>query len=72
MTTKEALDALWIGWKTNEAYDTIKSALNRLEELEKDFEWLKSKLNLTFLDSLGFPEDKIKLAKIMGYEIEGY
>ena len=39
-----------------------------LNEALEDFEWLKHKLNLTFLNSLSSPEDKMRVMKIMGVE----
>ena len=41
-----------------------------LNEALEDFEWLKHKLNLTFLNSLSSPEDKMRVMKIMGVEYD--
>ena len=44
--------------------------LDIIESTLKDFEWLKSKLDIDFMNRLSVPEDKIRLLKIMGLEIE--
>ena len=41
-----------------------------IETALKDLEWLKSKLDIDFMNRLSVPEDKIRLLKIMGLEIE--
>ena len=48
--------------------DNEDEELDIIEKALKDFEWLKSKLNLTFLHSLSSPEDKMRVMKIMGVE----
>lgn len=46
-----------------DCYEIIETAL-------KDLEWLKSKLDIDFINRLSDPEDKIRLLKIMGLEVE--
>lgn len=66
MTSKEALEYLienkrmhWIREdKSEEALKSIKKDLD-------DFEWIKSKFNFAFLESLDV-EDRIKILSIMG------
>lgn len=41
-----------------------------IETALKDLEWLKTKLDIDFMNRLSVPEDKIRLLKIMGLEIE--
>lgn len=43
---------------------------NIIENALKDLEWLKSKLDIDFINRLSVPEDKIRLLKIMGLEVE--
>lgn len=80
MTSKEALEELRfqvgnITYFTHYTEGILRMATYKVrdsglfETIEKDlndFEWLKTKLNLAFLESLGCVEDKIKVLKIMG------
>lgn len=82
MTSKEALENIRdfkpFGYDTThkEEYalsgtlnDYLQEELSIIEKDLEDFEWLKSKLNLQFFDTLSNPEDKLRLLKIIGLEI---
>jgi len=49
-------------------YGSDCKTMDEVETALQDFEWLKHKLNLTFLHSLSSPEDKERVLKIMGVE----
>ena len=56
-----------------EEYDEIGvkfAVINDKKEQDlHDYEWLKSKLNLTFISSLSDPQDKLKVLEILGVKI---
>lgn len=47
-------------------YQYCDEELYIIETALEDFNWLKSMINLTFLNSLSVPEDKMRVMKIMG------
>lgn len=56
-----------------EKSEEIKSIINDLLPYEKeikDYEWLKSKLPLSVIDSLADDKDKVKFLEIMGIKNE--
>lgn len=69
MTSKRALVNLIIEAESVNANEQRISFLsNKIEKDLEDFEWLKSKLNLVFLDTLNNLEDKIRVLKMMGID----
>lgn len=74
---EEALDALMVIITACACLDidfiSSNNCVKKFENVKntlKDFEWLKHKLNLTFLNSLSSPEDKERVMKIMGVEYD--
>jgi len=72
MTKQELspLEALKKISKVQVVRDYMEHEIETIETALQDFEWLKHKLNLTFLHSLSIPEDKMRVMKIMGFEYE--
>lgn len=54
----------------NKGLNGIKEPVEIIETALKDLEWLKTKLDIDFMNRLSVPEDKIRLLKIMGLEVE--
>ena len=44
--------------------------LSIIEIALNDFEWLKEKIDIDFMNRLNDPEDKIRLLKIMGLQVK--
>lgn len=68
MTSKEALEMIVVDL-VPKAKENNKEEIEQIEKDLENFEWLKSKLNLTFLNSLSSIEDKERLLEIMGVKI---
>lgn len=68
MTDIDALECIVVDL-TPKAKEHNKEDIERLKRDLEDFEWLKSKLNLAFLDTLPNSDDKERLLEIMGIKI---
>ena len=58
------LDDHNLNWHDNPTKEKVSIVKKELE----DFEWLKSKLNLQFLNTLSL-EDKVKVLEILGVQV---